>query len=119
MELDFGRIVKLAGNNAGRQILRAGLSFALLGGLSFATTAADFISPASPICKLIGLLPYAGGLMMLSAGSMAAYGFMRGDVESRQGAKVGLEGIVIGAGMLLLVPMMVQYIFGFTVCAVE
>jgi len=48
---------------------------------------------------------------------MAAFNYMKGDVESRQSAKIGLEGIVVGAAILLMIPFLVQYIFGFTVCS--
>jgi len=99
---------------------KAGRVLALLGAmsaLSFAADASDLISASSPVCKFVGLTPYAGGLLMLTAGSMAAFNYMKGDVESRQSAKIGLEGIVVGAAILLMIPFLVQYIFGFTVCS--
>lgn len=101
----------------GRHLLNAAMAGALLSGGVFAATAADLISQSSPVCKLVNILPYAGGLMMLSAGSMAALNYMKGDTESRQGAKIGIEGIVMGAAILLITPLLVEYIFGFKVCA--
>jgi hypothetical protein len=89
-----------------------------LAGVSFAAnmTAAELISAGSPICGILGLLPYGGALLFVTGGSIAGYHYMKGDMEARQMAKFKLEGIMLGAGLLLLLPMLAQYVFGFGVC---
>ena len=90
----------------------------VLAGVSFAAnvTATDLISSGTPVCNILGLLPYGGGLLMMVGGSVAGYHYMKGDQESRQMAKMKLEGIMIGAGLLLLMPLLVQFVMGFSMC---
>ena len=92
---------------------------AALASLSFAEnmTASQLIAAGSPVCGVLGLLPIFGGVVATTGAFMAAYHFMGGDQESRQKAKVGIEGILVGAGLILLIPMLVSYLFGFSVCA--
>ena len=92
---------------------------AALAGLAFAgnVSAVELISAGSPVCNVLGLLPYGGGVLFLAGGSVAAYHYMRGDTESRQAAKFRLEGLLLGGALLLLMPLLVQYVLGFAVCA--
>ena len=102
----------------GKQALKAALFGTLLAGFSFAAnvTASQLVSSGTPICSLMGLLPYGGGLLMMVGGSVAGYHYMKGDMESRQMAKMKVEGILVGAGLLLMMPLLVQFVMGFGIC---
>lgn len=97
--------------------LYAGAALASVSSVSFAAdSAAGLIAAGSPVCSVLGILPVFGGVVATAGGFIAAYNYMSGDQESRHRAKTGIEGILIGAGLILLLPMLVQYLFGFSVC---
>lgn len=99
--------------------MKIGNSFAVLlvlVGLSFASTAADLFAGGSAICKLLSLLPYGGVLAMTVGGTMAGISYMSHDQESRFKAKSGIEGLVLGGALILILPTLIGFFFGMTVC---
>ena len=81
-------------------------------------SAAELVADGSPICKILSFLPIVGGVLATTGGFMAAYNYMSQGQESKMKATAGIEGIIIGGGLILLVPMIVGYLFGFEVCPI-
>lgn len=86
--------------------------------LTFAAgTAADIFAPGTGVCKILSLLPYGGVVAMTVGGTMAGINYMSHDQESKQKAKVGIEGLLIGGAVLLVLPSVIGFFMNVTVCA--
>jgi len=85
--------------------------------LSFAAgTASELFAPGTGVCKMLGLLPYAGVVAMTVGGTMAGISYMSHDQESKHKAKTGIEGLIVGGGLLLILPAIVGFFFSVAVC---
>jgi len=79
-------------------------------------TAADLFAPGTGICKVLGLLPYGGGVSMVVGGTMAGINYMSHDQEAKQQGKALMEGLIVGGTILLVLPMLVSFFTGMSVC---
>ncbi len=79
-------------------------------------TAADLFAPGTGICKALGLLPYGGGVAMVVGGTMAGINYMSHDQEAKQNGKALMEGLLVGGTVLLVLPMLVSFFTGMSVC---
>lgn len=101
-----------------RSVKAIGL-LAAMSAVAFAQTmtAADLFAPGAGICKVLGLLPYGGGVAMVIGGTMAGINYMSHDQESKQRGKALMEGLIVGGTIFLVLPMLVGFFTGMSVCA--
>jgi hypothetical protein len=97
-------------------LLRAVVMLAAMSAIVFALSPSDLFASGSGICKVLGLLPYGGAVVMTVGGSMAAYNYMSHDAEAKQKGKAIMEGLIIGGAILLVLPMLVSFFTGTSVC---
>jgi hypothetical protein len=84
--------------------------------VTFALDPGDIFVPGTGVCKVLGLLPYGGAISMTVGGSIAAFNFMSHEMEAKQNGKSMMEGLVIGGAILLVLPMLVSFFTGASVC---
>ena len=91
---------------------------AAMSALAFAAdlTAADLFAPGTGVCKVLGILPYGGGVAMVVGGTMAGISYMSHDQESKQKGKALVEGLIVGGTIFLVLPMLVSFFTGMSVC---
>ena len=68
------------------------------------------------ICKLIDLLTVVGAISVTGGATLAAYKYISPSESARQEAKLGLEGILLGGGLISLAPRIAGIIFGYNIC---
>jgi len=80
-------------------------------------TAADLFAPGTGVCKVLGILPYGGGIAMVVGGTMAGINYMSHDQESKQQGKALMEGLIVGGTIFLVLPMLVSFFTGMSICS--
>lgn len=91
---------------------------AVMSAVAFAAdvTAADLFAPGTGVCKVLGLLPYGGGVAMVIGGTMAGINYMSHEQEAKQNGKALMEGLIVGGTIFLVLPMLVSFFTGMSIC---
>ena len=89
---------------------------AAMSAVTFALDPSDLFTSGTGVCKVMGLFPYGGAIAMTVGGTMAAYNYMSHDMEAKQRGKAIMEGLIVGGAIILILPMLVSFFTGASVC---